>query len=333
MLQGRVIEVQRVHITVALPDQTVLATVRGDFHETGDYPKVGDWVNVTLVDASEEAQAVIEEILPRTSVIERLDGETLQTQILVSNVNVIFIVMGLDGDYNISRLERYLALARQSDIEPVVVLNKADMADDLPTQLAQVEQAAGDVPVHVTKATNGEGLELLLGYITSDTTAVLLGSSGAGKSTITNWLMQNEDQAVQDVRKDDSRGRHTTTTRQLFTLPRGGYLIDTPGMRELSLADDSTMQDDILIGEIEELASQCKFSNCDHDKSAGCAVLAAINDGSLEARSLDNYYKLMRERAWLQDKSGGKSRYKDQQKKRTAQATAAANRKRLAGGR
>ena len=333
MQQGRVIEVQRVHMTVALEDQTVLATVRGDFHASQDYPKVGDWVMVSLVDASEEAQAVIEEILPRTSVIERLDQETLQPQILVSNIDVIFIVMGLDGDFNMSRLERYLALARQSNIAAVVLLNKADVASDLDKQLAEAKQVSGDTPVYVTTATDGNGLLIMSEYITPDTTAVLLGSSGAGKSTITNWLLQHKAQEVQDVRANDSRGRHTTTTRQLFTLPGGGYLIDTPGMRELSLADDSTLQDDVLISEIEVLAQQCKFSNCDHDKSAGCAVQAAIADGELDPRSLDNYYKLLREREWLQDKTGGKSRYKEQTKKRTAQANAAATRKRLASGR
>lgn len=334
MIKGRVIEVQRIHITVALPDQTVLATVRGEFHATGDYPKVGDWVHVSLVDSSEEAQAVIEEILPRETTIERLDQETLQSQILVTNVNLIFIVMGLDGDFNISRLERYLALANQSQIAPVVILNKADMAEDLDGQVRQVLAVAAAHPVVVTTASTGKGLEAIAMHIKPDTTAVLLGSSGAGKSTITNWLLGRDAQEVNDVRVDDSRGRHTTTTRQLFTLPGGGYLIDTPGMRELSLADNETLEQDNLIEQIESLALQCQFSNCDHDKSAGCAVLQAIEDGDLDERSLDNYYKLMRERMWLQDKTpGNKGRYKEQTKKRSEQAREAINRKRLAGGR
>lgn len=334
MQKGRVIEVQRIHITVALPDQTVLATVRGEFHESGEYPKVGDWVMVTLVEQTEEAQAVIEEILPRETTIERLDQETLQPQILVTNVNLIFIVMGLDGDFNVSRLERYLALANQSNIAPVIVLNKADMAADLDVQVQQIIAVAAANPIVVTTASSGEGLDMLQVHIKPDTTAVLLGSSGAGKSTITNFLMGNADQEVQDVRENDSRGRHTTTTRQLFTLPNGGYLIDTPGMRELSLADSETLERDQLIEQVESLARLCQFSNCDHEKSDGCAVLEAINNGSLDERSLDNYYKLMREREWLQDKSGNnKSRYKEQTKKRSAQAREAANRKRLAGGR
>lgn len=333
MQKGRVIEVQKVHISVALPDQVVLATVRGEFHTSGEYPKVGDWVMVTLVDSSEEAQAVIEEILPRTSVIERLDQETLQPQVLVANVDLVFIVMGLDGDFNTNRLERYLLLARQSNITPVIVLNKSDMADDLEAQVSSVESIAGEVPVHVTEARQGIGLDVLLSYFEPDTTAVLLGSSGAGKSTITNWLLGESAQTVKEVRTDDSRGRHTTTTRQLFALPQSGYLIDTPGMRELSVAEHESNQNEILIEEVESYARMCQFSNCDHDKSAGCAVLEAVDNGDLDVRSLDNYYKLMRERAWLQDKSGTKERYTKHKEKRQSQAYAAAKKRRLMRGR
>lgn len=330
--KGRVIEVQRVHITVALPDRVVLATVRGEFHETGEYPKVGDWVQVTLVEESEEAQAVIEKILPRTSVIERLDQETQQPQVLVANVDMVFIVMGLDGDYSVSRLERYLLLARQSDITPVVILNKSDQAPELARQVSEVERAVGDVPVHITNAKTGDGLEVIRSYFEANTTAVLLGSSGAGKSTITNWLLGEATQAVNDVRLDDSKGRHTTTTRQLFTLAGGGYLIDTPGMRELSMVESASTQEEALIEQVESLAQHCQFSNCDHDKSAGCAVLAAVDSGELDSRTLDNYYKLMRERAWQQDKAGGKERYTKQKEKRQSQAYAAAKKRRLMRG-
>lgn len=332
MLTGRVIEVQRVHLSVALETgETVLATVRGDFHETGEYPKVGDMVQVTLVTASEEAQAVIELILPRTSAISRLDQETQQPQIIVTNVDTVFIVMGLDGDYNINRLERYLLLARQSSIAPVVILNKADMAPDLETQTAAVHAAAGDTPVHVVTATTGEGLEVFALYFTKNETAVLLGSSGAGKSTITNWLLGHSAQETQHVRVDDSRGRHTTTTRQLFTLPDGGYLIDTPGMRELGLVEAESTADDGIISQIEQLALDCTFSNCDHDKSAGCAVQAALLDERVSPDTLANYHKLVRERAWLADKSGNKNRFKEARAIRTAQARSVNERRRLQG--
>lgn len=335
MERARVIEVQRIHTLVRTPTGEVLpATVRGEFHQTGEYPKVGDYVKISRVTASEEVQAVIESIEPRTSVITRLDQETLQPQVLVANVDLMCIVMGLDGDYNLKRLERYLLLARQSNIKAVILLNKADLASDIDTMITAVTDIAGDVPVYVVIATTGDGLEQLSAHISSDTTAVLLGSSGAGKSTITNWLLGEEAQDTQDVRVDDSRGRHTTTTRQLFVLPQCGYLIDTPGMRELGIVEAEVSTDDALIAQVEELALQCKFNNCDHDKSVGCAVLAALEAGELPAASLDNYYKLLRERAWQQDRvhGQGKKRYAEQTKKRSQQANAAIKRKRLARG-
>jgi ribosome biogenesis GTPase len=169
-------------------------------------------------------------------------------------------------------------------------------------------------------------------YFAADATAVLLGSSGAGKSTITNWLLGEATQEVNEVRRDDSRGRHTTTTRQLFALSGGGYLIDTPGMRELSVVDTESNQTEMVIEEVESLAEQCQFSNCDHEKSAGCAVLAAVESGELDPRSLDNYYKLMRERTWQQDKTSSKARFAKQKNKRQSQAHAAANKRRLMRG-
>ncbi len=329
---GRVIEVQRVHVTVASEQGDVLlATVRGEFHQTGEYPKVGDFVVFSRVAESEEAQAVIEKVLPRTSVIERFDEVNNLNQVLVANVDLFVVVMGLDNDFNMSRLERYVALAAQSNISAVVVLNKTDMADEAETKRQQVIAAVGDVPVLLTQADTGAGLEALREMITSDTTAVLLGSSGAGKSTITNWLLGTTQQETQTVRQDDSRGRHTTTTRQLFTIPGGGFLIDTPGMRELALVEQN--DDAALVEQVETLASQCQFRNCDHEKSAGCAVLAAVESGELTERTLANYYKLARERSWQQEKNqGGRGQHGEQVERRAAQANAAAKRRRLSRG-
>ncbi|MCA9366931.1 ribosome small subunit-dependent GTPase A [Candidatus Kaiserbacteria bacterium] len=326
---GRVIEVQRIHNTVVLSDGSlVLATVRGEFHETGEYPKVGDYVRISRVEASEEAQAVIEEILPRQTVIERYDELGGQPQVLVANVDVVFIVMGLDGDFNLSRLERYLALAAHSHIVPVIVLNKADVTDELEAQTAAVVTVAPGIPLYTVVATTGEGLAAVREHITPDTTAVLLGSSGAGKSTITNWLLGRFEQEIGDVRADDSKGRHTTTTRQLFALPTGGFLIDTPGMRELALADDGE-EDEVLIEQVEQFARQCTFSNCDHEKSAGCAVLAAVASGELSERALHNYQKLKLEQDWQATHADKKTRYAAEAKKRSLQAKAAARRRRL----
>lgn len=333
-IRGRVIEVQRIHTSVRLGDDSVvLATVRGEFHETGEYPKVGDWAEVTMVENSEETQAVIEKILPRTSVIERLDQETRQSQVLVTNVDIVFIVMGLDGDFNVKRLERYLLLARQGGIESVIILNKSDLAKNIEEQVTQVREVAQAVPVHTASAKTGYGLEDIKKYFSAETTAVLLGSSGAGKSTITNWLLGREAQETSGVREGDSRGRHTTTTRQLFELPDGGFLIDTPGMRELGVVDNGKDEDEDLIAQISRLADDCKFRNCDHDKSAGCAVIAAVEAGELSQVTLDNYYKLQRERYFLADQSDKKAIFKDQAKIRKEQARSVEERRRLGGGR
>lgn len=330
MTTGRVIEVHRTNFTVAVADQEYLATVRGDFHLTGDFPVVGDYVSLELL---EDAKAVIDSIVERKNVIRRRGAEEDEVQIIVANVDLIIIVMGLDGDFNLSRLERYLLLARQSDISPLIVLNKTDVATNLLQQVAEAKAVAGGVPVYAVSALAGEGLSAVALHIGPDTTAVLLGSSGAGKSTITNWLLQEERQVVREIREDDSRGRHTTTSRQLFSLPGGGYLIDTPGMRELGVLGTESEDELAVFEHIEALAKECRFSDCDHEKSAGCAVLAAVESGELEARELHNYQKLLRERAYAESKdSTAATRHFAQNQKRENKKRAAIIRQRLSRG-
>lgn len=327
MKTGRVIEVHRTNFTVQVDGTDFLATVRGSFHEEGEFPKVGDYVSVELL---EDEKAVIEEVLERKSVIKRKAPDGDEPQIMAANVDLIFIVMGLDGDYSISRLERYLLLAQQSEVSAVVVLNKADVVVDSTPYIEEVSVVSGDAPVCVVSALTGEGMESLTAYIDPETTAVLLGSSGAGKSTITNWLLQEERQAVRQIREDDSKGRHTTTSRQLFALPHGGYLIDTPGMRELGMLE-ADEDDELLVFErVEELARMCKFRNCDHDKSAGCAVQAAIKRDELDARELQNYLKLQREREFIESKnSPAAHRHHEQNQKRLHQKYAAIQKEKL----
>jgi len=330
MNTARVTEVHRTNFTIAADKQEFTATVRGVFHADGDFPKVGDYVTFTVLD---DKKAVIESVFKRSSVIKRKSADTDEEQIIAANVDLIFIVMGLDGDFNISRLERYLLLAEQSNIPVVVILNKADVVNDVAPYLDEVKQAAGQTPVLVVSALTGEGMEKLTADITPETTAVLLGSSGAGKSTITNWLLHEERQAVKDIRLDDSHGRHTTTSRQLFTLPHGGYLIDTPGMRELGVMESDSDNEQIVFDRIEHFASQCQFRNCDHEKSAGCAVQAAILSGELTEREFHNYQKLLRERAFLESKdTDNATRYAKQNEKRQQQKYEAAKRQRLSRG-
>ncbi len=298
MKEARVIQEHKTNYVIENNGREYIATVRGSFFTEGSFPKVGDFVVYSEV---ADDKAVIEEVLPRTSTITRKAAETGDEQVIVANVDVVFIVMGLDGDFNLSRLERYLLLAKQGNVQPLVILNKCDTVEDPEVYIDQVTQIVDGVPVYAVSAITGENMESLLKHLVGDTTAVLLGSSGAGKSTITNWLVQGEAQLVQAVREDDSRGRHTTTFRQLFALPSGGYLIDTPGMRELGV--QSTQEDESAVFEqIETLAKQCQFSNCDHDKSAGCAILAAIEAGEISERQLSSYQKLQRERLFEESK-------------------------------
>jgi ribosome biogenesis GTPase len=313
MQTARVIEERRTNYLLQNNEGgEFLATVRGSFFTERDFPKVGDFVEYTTLG---DGKAVIEAIEPRRSTIVRRAVDGTGEQVLVANVDLICIVMGLDGDFNPSRLERYLLLARESKVMPVVVLNKADMVDDLAEYTEQVESVTEAVPVHVVSALTGAGMETLLSYFTTETTAVLLGSSGAGKSTITNWLLREDKQAVQAVRTDDSHGRHTTTSRQLFVLPTGGFLIDTPGMRELGVYSTEESEADTF-SKLDELSLQCRYSNCDHEKSDGCAILTAIEVGEVEARQLQNYLKLQRERAHEESKYDEELSYKQRQKQK-----------------
>jgi ribosome biogenesis GTPase len=327
METGRITEVHRTNYTLEAGEQTFEATVRGVFHAEGDFPKVGDYVTFEKLD---DHKAVIEEVLERKSVIKRKASSTDEIQIIAANVDIIFIVMGLDGDFNISRLERYLLLAEQSEVRAVVILNKSDVVDEVGSYLEQVEKVSGTTPVHAVSALTGDGMEEMMEYFKADTTAVLLGSSGAGKSTITNWLLQEDKQVVKGVREDDSHGRHTTTSRQLFTLPHGGYLIDTPGMRELGVVETAADDELLIFERIEELSQQCKFRNCDHEKSAGCAVLEAIASGELDERELNNYHKLQREREYVESKGSPEAhRHHEQNQKRLHQKYAAIMKEKL----
>lgn len=317
-LSGRIIRENKTNYLVAAGDQVLSAVVRGSFHIDDEYPKVGDYVEYTPVS---DGKIVIERILPRRSVIVRKAAGSEDSQVIVANVDLMLIVMGLDNDFNLGRLERYQLLASQSGVRAVIVLNKSDLAEDSDAYAARVRERFVHAHVLVVSAATGDNMLAIQQEIGAEDVAVLLGSSGAGKSTITNWLLSDTVQKTGEVRGDDSRGRHSTTARELFTLPRGGYLIDTPGMRELGLVGEVEGE---LFADIEALIEKCEYHNCDHEKSAGCAVRQALEDGVLSEKRLESYRKLQREKAYLDQKLDRESKWKHKkderkvQKKRTA---------------
>jgi len=262
-----------------------------------ELPAVGDWVVVRK--RAEEDRGVIMEVLPRRSAFtRRAAGEPTGEQIVAANVDVVFIVMGLDRDYNLRRLERYLVMARESSAAPAVVLTKPDLCSDLAAQLNEVTALAGDVVVHVANPKTGEGVEHLRRHFAPGRTAALLGSSGVGKTTIINRLVGTDIRRTREVRAADSRGRHTTTHRELVALPDGGLIIDTPGMRELQLWDASAAVRQTF-DEIEALAPECHFADCRHRDEPRCAVKTAVAEGKISAERLDSYLKVQSELAEL----------------------------------
>jgi ribosome biogenesis GTPase / thiamine phosphate phosphatase len=318
MKTGRIIQEHKTSYVIAADSGELSAVVRGKFHAQKDFPKVGDYVEYA---ETGDGGAVIECVLPRTTEIirasrarDKRDGR-VSTEVLVANADLMFIVMGLDNDFNVSRAERYALLAKQSKVRAVVILSKCDIVADAAPYITQITERLQDMPVHAVSAVTGANMGAILSYLDPGATAVLLGSSGAGKSTITNWLLQQKTQTVRDVRKDDSRGRHTTTARELFTIPTGGYLIDTPGMRELGVLSDGDNEAE-MFADIEELKRQCKFADCDHEKSEGCAVLQAIRNGDLDEKRYASFLKLQRGREYLTSKKSDESAIQRKQRVR-----------------
>lgn len=261
----------------------------------GDLPAVGDWVAARIPPAGE---ALVHAVLPRrTAFVRKVPGDNATPQVLATNVDTVLVVMGLDGDFNERRLERFLTLAWESKAAPVVVLNKVDVATDLEAQLAAVRAIAGQAPIHAVSARSSQGLEPLAPLLGRGLTTVLLGSSGVGKSTLVNRLIGAEVLVTGEVR-DDGRGRHTTTRRELIVLPQGGAVIDTPGLREVQMwaAQGGLARS---FDDVELLAQQCKFSDCHHDAEPDCAVKAALERGELSMARFDSWLELQREMTWL----------------------------------
>ncbi len=265
--------------------------LRLEFEEAGA-PGVGDWVLVK--DAPGPDQTVIERVLTRRTVFTRgAAGREARAQVVAANVDLVFAVCGLDSDFNVRRIERYLARIWASGAQPGVILSKADLCHDLGGHLAEVEAHCVGVPVRVASALHRQGIEEVRACIGAGMTVAFVGSSGAGKSTLVNALLGEERMRTGEVRASDGRGCHVTTHRQLVALPGGGLLLDTPGMRELQLVDDEGLV--ATFGDIASLARGCRFGDCSHQSEPGCAVKAAVESGELDEERLEHYRKLERE--------------------------------------
>lgn len=272
----------------------LLATEKGEMslpvHQSQPLMSVGDWVVLNTAQK-------FERLLERQSLFSRkASGSKVVEQYIAANIDTVFIVVALDHDFNLSRIERYLALVNEAQVEPVVVLTKVDLCDDVNDKIKQVQQLDSQLIIEAVNSLDVRSAKVLLSWCKVGQTIALMGSSGVGKSSLINSLLGRKVQVTAGVREDDSKGRHTTTSRSLHLLASGGLLLDTPGMRELQLADCTAGVEETF-ADLEALISQCRFANCQHHTEPGCKVIAAIDSGVLTERRFNNYKKLLREQA------------------------------------
>jgi ribosome biogenesis GTPase / thiamine phosphate phosphatase len=294
---GRVAVVHRDLCGVYTPMGELWSEVSGRMrHEAASraqLPVTGDWV--VLRPWPSEGRATIHAVLPRRSVFSRkAAGAITEEQVVAANADSVFLVCGLDRDFNLRRIERALVLAAESGAEPVVVLTKADLCDDPAARRADVLGVASAVAVHAVSSVTGDGLAGLAPYVAAGRTVALVGSSGVGKSTLVNRLLGSEAQPTAEVRAHDGRGRHTTTRRELIPLAGGGWIIDTPGLRELQLwADENALP--AAFADVDVVAAECRFRDCRHESEPGCAVRDALAGGRLSADRYASFLKLRKE--------------------------------------
>lgn len=287
----------------------ILASVSGKMMHMAegreDYPAVGDWVVIDKV-KSQEDRVIIHGVLKRKSKFIRKDCFIDDEQIVASNVDTVFLCMSLNENFNLRRLERYITLAWDSGANPVVLLTKSDLCEDIDEMLQKTQEVALGIDIICSSSVDKEGIEEVKKYINKGDTVAFLGSSGVGKSTIINEIAGKEIQYTQEISDLGARGRHTTTNRELILLPDGGIVIDTPGMRELQLMDVSDSVD-TTFSDIESIAEGCRFSDCTHTSEPHCAVKEAIENGSLSSKRYESYLKLKKEAEFVERKNNRKA--------------------------
>ena len=311
MFLGRVVQQNRDLYRVVCENGELSAGVSGKLiynaNDSDSFPAVGDWVMTDREDGS-HGNAVIHAILRRKSVFSRMAaGTSKSVQIIAANVDTIFICMSLNADFNLRRMERYLTIAWDSGASPVIVLTKSDLCEDLERSIREISSVSAGADAVVCSAMSDDGYRSVSDYVTAGKTIAFIGSSGVGKSTLINRLSGEDRLAVNAIREDDGKGRHTTTRRELLLLPNGGIVIDTPGMRELQIYTGGISK---AFEDIEELAAECKYSDCNHVSEPGCMVQKAIKDGLLSEKRLESFRKLQNEISY----DGLNSRQVEQQK-------------------
>jgi ribosome biogenesis GTPase len=315
LVPARVVEAQKGALRVIWAGGELWAELSGRLRYTAagpaDLPGVGDWVAVAPRPA--EGRATVHHLLPRrTALLRKAPERPAEAQLLVANVDSVLVVVSANRNFRRTRIERMLALVGQGGAEPILVLSKSDLARDLDALVREARAAAADAPVLAVSALTGDGVDGLLPHLGPGRSAALLGSSGVGKSTLLNRLLGEEVAATRAIR-DDDKGRHTTTGRVLFPLPTGGVLVDTPGLREVGLWEDESGVD-AAFPEVEALLDACRFNDCGHGNEPGCAVRAALEDGSLDPERWASYGKLKREVAHLETKRSSKARHEQRKK-------------------
>ena len=315
LIPARVLSRNRNIYHLIAEEGPVTGTLSGKYqyeNETAHYPVVGDWVLVEM----KEQMAVIQGMLPRKGKFSRKEaGQVTNEQVLAANVDLIFIVTGLDSNFNLSRIQRYRTVALEGGAQPILILNKADLCDDLEDKLAAVRTVAPEDPIHAVSTWTGEGLEVLYDYLSEGQTIAFFGSSGVGKSSLTNALLKETFMATSAVSEAHGKGRHTTTTAELILLPSGGCLIDTPGIREIQIW---CHEDAVETGfeDIAALAASCQFDNCKHQAEPGCAVKRALKIGTLTERHYNNYQNMKKEAIFIEAKQRHKDRLSNKPEKK-----------------
>jgi len=300
-IAGRVSSRHRTVFDVLVPGGAVRVGISGALRRLGRAPAVGDFV--VLLDQPETGTRMIVDILPRRTTFSRgAPGEGGDEQVIAANIDTVFIVTAAGADFNLRRLERYLAVVYASGADPVILINKADLAGDPEALRARASAVAGEVPVLVLSALQGSGLSALEWFLQPGSTVALIGSSGVGKSTLLNALLPDALQETSDVRAHDGKGRHTTSVRQLFVLPGGAMVIDNPGLREIAIGSagsgiGATFED------VLALAAGCRYPDCRHEGEPGCAVRVAVEDGILPEERLQSYLRLVREAEFQAEKA------------------------------